>query len=125
MVTLEQLQAPNPPRYFHYRDVEHCTAQFKKGPRGGLQYKDHQYRVTGKLKTWKRTPNRFELPVKFGMYGDSDVISSSWQDHTDENGHYEREYTGQTNVWHSVDDCPILKAYQEALKVKYPHYATD
>lgn len=25
-------------------------------------------RVTGKLKTWKRSPDRFRLPVKYGMY---------------------------------------------------------
>lgn len=25
-------------------------------------------RVSGKCKTWKRTPNRFHLPVKYGLY---------------------------------------------------------
>lgn len=28
----------------------------------------HRARVNGKLKTWKRDTERWELPVKFGMY---------------------------------------------------------
>jgi len=28
----------------------------------------HRYRVTGKVKTWKRDPSRVKVPVKYGLY---------------------------------------------------------
>ena len=39
-------------RHFHY---------FHKG-------KCHNYRANGMMKTWKRNPERFRVPLKYGMY---------------------------------------------------------
>lgn len=34
-------------------------------------------RVSGNLKTWKRDPNRFRLPVKYGFYQSSAIVECS------------------------------------------------
>jgi hypothetical protein len=31
--------------------------------------KPNKWRANGKCKTWKRSPERFSLPIKFGLYG--------------------------------------------------------
>ena len=31
-------------------------------------FRCHKWRVNGKMRTWKKSPERFELPVKFGLY---------------------------------------------------------
>ena len=28
-----------------------------------------RWRVNGKIKTWKRSPDRVQVPVKYGLYG--------------------------------------------------------
>jgi len=28
-----------------------------------------RWRVNGKVKTWKRSPERFKVPLKYGLYG--------------------------------------------------------
>jgi len=28
-----------------------------------------RWRVNGAVKTWKRTPSRFQVPLKYGLYG--------------------------------------------------------
>lgn len=47
-------------------------------------------RRTGKTKLWKRSPKRFKIPVKFGLY--------------------QSGYIDETNVqaWHASEDCPLL-----------------
>jgi hypothetical protein len=30
--------------------------------------KDYAYRRNGQTKTWKRSPDRFQIPVKYGLY---------------------------------------------------------
>lgn len=38
------------------------------GPRGGVHVDMQIWRRNGKTKTWKRSPDRFEVPVKHGLY---------------------------------------------------------
>ena len=46
-------------------------------PANGQTFKHNVWRVSGKCKTWKRTPERFEVPVKYGMYQSSVVTNDS------------------------------------------------
>jgi hypothetical protein len=39
------------------------------GLRGGVKYKQEVWRANGECKTWKRTPSRFCLPIKYGFRG--------------------------------------------------------
>jgi hypothetical protein len=54
-----------------------CTRTI--GPRGGIKEDIEVWRRNGKTKTWKRAPDDFVIPVKYGLrsYGsitpDSDV----------------------------------------------------
>lgn len=48
--------------YFH---TNHCTKTV--GPRGGVTYHIEEWRRNGNTKTWKRQPERFEIPVKYSM----------------------------------------------------------
>lgn len=52
-------------------------------------------RVTGKCKTWKTMPNRFRLPVKFGLY---------------ESGHIDQD--NQCIFYDSLED--MIKDYPNA-----------
>lgn len=104
MVTLDQLlelEAAGTLYHarFHRGDGRFCD--FHVGSRGALHLKVREYRVSGKLRRWKRTPLRFELPVKHGFYGPSDTIE-----------------IGAT-IWHHEDDCPALQAYRNACAEKY------
>jgi hypothetical protein len=47
----------------HYRQ---CTRLI--GPRGGIRETSIRYRVNGKVKTWKRQPDRVQVPIKHGLY---------------------------------------------------------
>lgn len=38
------------------------------GPRGGVKLQRSRSRVSGKLKTWKRRPEDFRLPIRSGLY---------------------------------------------------------
>jgi hypothetical protein len=56
MITIEQAKA------LEYRETIHSNNQ--RNADGTCQ----RWRVNGRLKTWKRTPNQFQLPVKHGLY---------------------------------------------------------
>ena len=43
-----------------------CTRRV--GPRGGVTFQQEIWRRNGKTKTWKREPERFSIPVKYGLY---------------------------------------------------------
>jgi hypothetical protein len=38
------------------------------GPKGGVKSTPRIWRRNGQTKTWKRSPERFALPVKHGLY---------------------------------------------------------
>lgn len=60
------------------------------GPRGGITDKVEQWRPSGQCKTWKRDQARFRLPIKFGMYGNSEITNQN------------------CDQFHLASDCPIL-----------------
>ncbi len=62
-MTIEQVKKLN------YGDIVHYgTCMQFIGPRGGITENTNKWRVTGKVKTWKRNVNRVRVPVKHGMY---------------------------------------------------------
>ena len=63
MITKEQALTA---REFHYTGKHDCSKVV--GPRGGVTVKITNVRASGKCKTWVRSPNRFHLPVKYGLY---------------------------------------------------------
>ena len=95
MVTKEQAVNVAPGSEVHYTGQHPCTRTV--GPRGGIKYSITTLRVTGKCKTWKREPEKFHLPVKFGLY-------ESW-------------YIDQRNCkeFHLASECPLVKE-EEFLK---------
>lgn len=50
-----------------------------------------RWRRNGATKTWKRTPNRFRVPVKHGMY------------------HYGYVTNSNAHLIHTEEDCPQTK----------------
>jgi len=85
MVTKEQVLINE---HFHCETIRKCSKHI--GPRGGVTESIVNVRASGKCKTWKRDPNRFHRPVKFGLY------ESFWIDET--NG----------NAFHLPENCPLL-----------------
>lgn len=62
------------------------------GPKGGKTHVTEQWRVSGKMQTWKRAPSAFRVPLKYGLYGHGQL------DHS--NAH----------EFHLAKDCPIIDA---------------
>lgn len=54
-----------------YRDELHYAPACKVtiGPRGGVKEHYETWRVNGQVKTWKRSPERIEVPIKYGFRG--------------------------------------------------------
>jgi hypothetical protein len=61
------------------------------GSRGGVTEHIAQARVSGSLKTWKRDPERFRLPVKHGLYVNGEITKSN------------------AHQWHVSGDCPLAQ----------------
>ena len=72
---------------FHFTGHHACSRTI--GPRGGVTERITVARRTGTTTTWKRTPQRFSVPVMHGLYEHSTI--------TDFNAHN----------WHTADDCPL------------------
>jgi len=73
MVTLEQAKSCN---MFHYAPA--CTTT-----------RVERWRRNGATKLWKRSPERFQVPVKFGMYSYSHITDLNADD------------------FHCENDCPL------------------
>ena len=43
-----------------------CTCAI--GKRGGVKLQTFVWRINGQLKRWKLSPERFSLPIKYGLY---------------------------------------------------------
>lgn len=50
-----------------------CTAEV--GPRGGLTHHPVIVRRNGQTQTWKTMPERFRVPVKYGLYQYGEIAS--------------------------------------------------
>lgn len=63
MITKEQASS------LHHGDLIHY-GKCKKvvGPRGGVRRKIVRLRITGRLRLWARTPEKWEIPIKYGYY---------------------------------------------------------
>ncbi len=59
------------------------------GPRGGVQLSVCRVRVNGQVKTWVKSPSRFRIPIKHGLYEYGQVD----------------EYNCQK--FHLAKDCPV------------------
>jgi hypothetical protein len=75
MITMEQALTS---QVFHAPDARPCES--KQGP--------IRWRRNGATKTWKRTPGKFKIPVKFGMYA-YDYITNE-----------------EADQLHAAEDCP-------------------
>ena len=87
MVTLERLERLQWRDELHYTGRHDCTRSV--GPRGGVTTRITVARISGKLRTWKRTPGRFYLPVTHGLRGYGSVSESN------------------AHLWHVASDCPL------------------
>lgn len=74
--TLQEAQTFTLGERFH--DVWGAGCKLEQGSRGALHLTlGRTYRVSGKLQTWKRTPGKYRLPIKHGMFGPSGEITSA------------------------------------------------
>ena len=62
-------------RDFHPADS--CANGVTVGPRGGLTYPHTEnWRRNGSTQTWKREPQRYRIPVKYGLRGYGQLTDS-------------------------------------------------
>lgn len=85
MVTKEQAMRAD---HFHFGD---CTKV--DGPRGGAKTKVENWRRNGRTQTWARSPERFRVPIKYGLRGYSEIN--------------ERNATR----FHVAEHCPIKRKF--------------
>lgn len=72
---------------FHFGECKRIV-----GPRGGVTITREVWRRNGSTKRWKRQPNRFSIPVKYGFRGPYTYV-------TDDNAH----------MFHAEAACDILR----------------
>lgn len=87
MITREQALSLRHGDDVHYVGQYDCKRTV--GPRGGIRVTITHCRVTGQVKTWKRRPEAFYLPIKYGMYGYGSISDSNAQ------------------CWHLATECPL------------------
>ena len=84
MITKEQALTSD---VFHWGN---CTRAV--GKRGGVKESSIVFRRNGKTQTWKRSPDRWRIPVKRGLYEYGDITPD------------------RANEWHVPEDCPLNHA---------------
>jgi len=87
MITFDQARQLTHGQIVHCEIVRLCVRHV--GPRGGVQTRTVQARVSGKVQTWKTRPGEFRVPVKYGLYEHGEIT------HTN------------ANQWHVEEDCPL------------------
>lgn len=70
---------------FHHGN---CTRAI--GKRGAIKESITRARRNGRTQTWKRTPERWRVPIKMGLYGYADITPE------------------RANEWHTPEDCPLI-----------------
>ena len=73
---------------FHYTGKHQCTRHI--GPRGGITEHITAVQRSGMTKTWRRSPERFKVPVKYGLYDSGYITEKNAVD------------------WHVVSECPLV-----------------
>lgn len=71
MITREQAEALMYGETLHFTGQHPCRVEM--GPRGGVREYITRVRVSGACRTWKRTPEKFRVPVKYGLYESSAI----------------------------------------------------
>lgn len=69
MITKEQARALGSRDELHYSNPGDPLCKTILGPRSGRVEKREVWRVNGACKTWKRAPERFSVPIKYGFRG--------------------------------------------------------
>lgn len=85
-LTLEAAKSLRHGEELHYAGRYPCSVTV--GPRGGRTVRVTRVRVSGAVKTWKRTPGRVYVPVKYGLYESGYITESNLRD------------------WHKPGECP-------------------
>lgn len=88
MITKEQCMLLNYGADIHYTGKHPCTRTI--GPKGGVKENITHVRKSGKCQTWKRSPERFCMPVKHGLYESGYIDNHNCSD------------------FHLGADCPLL-----------------
>lgn len=87
----------------NYRDANYFHANsgcsYTVGPRGGVRVQMLLYRRNGLTKTWKRSPERYSVPIKHGMYGPYGYVTET-----------------NERRWHLDATCPVLRAWENRRK---------
>lgn len=74
----------------HYGDHVHVgECSITIGPRGGVKIHRVAVKINGKPKFWKRRPNDFRIPYKYGLY---------------EYGYINQDNAKDFHIW---QDCPL------------------
>ena len=89
MITKSQAMALKQGQLVHFTGRHECTRTV--GPRGGVKERIAVARVTGKCKTWVRTPDRFHAPVMRGLYEHGAIDNNN------------------AHCWHLASECPLLQ----------------
>jgi len=97
MITTEEAKKLVQGSYIHF-DGE-CKRTI--GPRGGVKEHSIRFKV-GKIKTWKRSPQRVEFSVIHGLKGYNTAIFDEFR---------------TSILFHREEDCPLNKTTGE---IKYP-----
>ncbi len=66
-----------------------CT--ITRGARGGIITRIVRWRANGMAQTWKRSPERFGVPIKYGLYACSSIDNYN------------------ADAFHVPSDCPALQ----------------
>lgn len=85
MVTKEQAMVCD---RFHYTGRHACFRHV--GVRGGVTERVTNVRRNGATKVWKRSPDRFSVPIKYGMYEYACITEGNCSD------------------FHVESECPLL-----------------
>lgn len=88
-MNLKQAKSLQRGTQLHYTGRNPCSKTV--GPHGGITIRTVGCRVSGEPKTWKRSPEKVQVPVKHGLY--------------------EHGYITESNLeyFHLATDCPLLR----------------
>lgn len=71
MITKQQAINLKHRQELHYTGKQECARMV--GLKGGIIEKIVRVRVSGKCQTWKTRPDKFRVPVKYGLYENGEI----------------------------------------------------
>jgi hypothetical protein len=105
MITKEQAMQLRYGQELHCEVVRSCKRSI--GPRGGIHESIVRVRVSGACKTWKRNPEAFRVPVKYGMYESGELTNVN------------------ASQFHFQSECPALNTCVNCGHAKHYHRGLD